>query len=733
MTRQRSKQAHTTPGPAQTPSADRMCARIYLVDESGEEVRLNREQVRTSIRQERSLEVRTRRARQAAILRAACEDRAANANLLREEREHERGIKEFWLSLRVPVRKARKRSYEKERRLRVESLGPRPRQLPSYSKAIVDARGRHGVYYQAKYVSGRKGASAIGCTKQAWLYLIRHGAYEHHNIVVPSIVSNMGADALEIGACCDLLESVQRAERANAKLFTKVIIRLPHDLTPEGRVVVMHDLCEQAFGAFDLPYAAVVHTPSEEGNQKNYHAHIMVWWRPTIHTAPYEWQMAKDLATEHDSREMTLVHRELFAEILTRVCKAEGREREYTGLSHAQRGLAIKPQAKLGPHLTAAYRAGEQVPAVERQAEVIRQNEALLQADLVGKAIEKIEQLRAGLRHTKPIEKRLAIAKASAVRLPARPVANRLPAVLVHQSEPRIDRGRNLDRGAVQQPLLQATLIGSPRRIDLMTTSLHRPSLPATSEPLSKRHFRELTGRPAEVSRHSTVRAQLPLVPMARIRGPFATYTLRNNASRAISANSPVIESTGAVQFGDTPNVLPLRTHSRLLDQPSSPSTIPLPRATAATIHPIRALGAVVRTAGATGSASHALLKAAPPDESQSARSLVPRAVPNPARQTRIGGVNLAKGVPLQLSVVLQSGGTKYRLNGTRKPLPQSGQPATAHTLRASSLSEATPGHNALAGELVCLARVRALPSWCRSGLRRSARVLPRAMCPSSS
>lgn len=367
---------------------------IRHVDDDGNVTRLTFGELKTLIRQQRNEEARMSRERRAEVLRMVREDRAARTSFLKEEREAERRIKSFWASLRVRVREPRKKPDRQGRRFELEIRRPRPRGLPTYSKDIIDAFGRRGIYYRARYVSAREGASYLGCAKAVWRYMVREGAVELDSLGVPSVLSNMGQDGLEVGACCDLLESVQRAERSNAKLFTTIEVNLPHDLSPEARLVLLHRFCEEAFGAFDLPYAAVVHNPPEGGDQRNTHAHIMVWWRPVIRTAPYEWQVAKDLATEHDSIEMTKVQRELFAGAMTWASQAEGKKRVYTGLSHAERGLAILPTVKIGKDMVELHRRGERVALIERNADIIRRNEALIAADQLRDGIARAEAIR---------------------------------------------------------------------------------------------------------------------------------------------------------------------------------------------------------------------------------------------------------------------------------------------------------------------------------------------------
>ena len=375
--------------------------RIYLADGSGKRSRLTAADIRERVRQERNEATRAKRTCRVEAIERRAASMADRMAYLQVWRELERSVDEDWLRLRVPVRKARKRPTVEGRTYVPESRRSRPRLLPSYSKPVIDPAGRQGIYYRARYVSGKAGASHVGCAKAVWRYFIRAGAYEISAVGVPSVVSNMGMDALEIGACCDLLESVQRSARANGKLFTTIEVNLPHDISPEARLVILHEFCENAFGAYDLPYCAAVHHPSPEGDQRNTHAHIMVWWRPTVRTAPYEWSVAKHLATEHDSQEMTTGHRELFAATMTRVSTLQGHNRTYTGLSHAARGLAIKPTKKIGKERAQMYRRGEAIPMVARNAETIRSNEKILATEAARATIAHTQDLADKLSRTR--------------------------------------------------------------------------------------------------------------------------------------------------------------------------------------------------------------------------------------------------------------------------------------------------------------------------------------------
>lgn len=371
------------------------------------------------VRQRKDEGARAVRARREASARKAeaISDARVRRAFERECAARDREIEGFWRRFRrrapqQPDGVARHRAGEDAKRQR--SSGPivatvalgqeRPRtapldsglQLPSYAKPVLDRQGRRGVYLSARYLSAK--SASHGCARRLARYVTDPGHVEHDAEGNAMTGSNVGETRTEIGAAFSLVEDLNRAARANAKVVFHLIVQLPHDLTPEQRAAILRDWCEDQFDVHDLPYVWAVHTPDAEGNQRNTHGHVAVTFRPLVRTAPFTWYAAREVSAERDNPKAFRVMRERFAASMTDVCQAAGMNRVYTGLSHAERGLKIKPTQHLGPHNTRLVRQGKYVAANARNQSKIARNEAMLGIIRLNERQAMLDQRRARVR-----------------------------------------------------------------------------------------------------------------------------------------------------------------------------------------------------------------------------------------------------------------------------------------------------------------------------------------------
>lgn len=339
----------------------------------------------------------------------ATEDRRVRRELEREEAERQRDIDAFWRSMKRKVKPERETGRHQPEHDRVGRSGGgspasrSPIALPAYPAPIVDRRGQVGVFMASTYLSAR--TSAYGCMKRLSYYVTKPESLEQVE-GEGAFFSNMGETRHEIAEGMMLVEDANRAARANAKVAVTFIVQLPHDVTPQERLRILRIWCEEKLGVHDLPYVAALHKPSKEGDQRNHHGHVVTSFRPAYRTEPYAWRIARGLRSELDNPAMFEEFRRDFATIMTAVVQIAGKDRIYTHLSHAARGLKHKPIEKLGPHKTKLVRQGEHVPANARNARTIATNEARA-------AIERIEERNA--RRRRHVE-RLAALKAAIAR-----------------------------------------------------------------------------------------------------------------------------------------------------------------------------------------------------------------------------------------------------------------------------------------------------------------------------
>lgn len=250
--------------------------------------------------------------------------------------------------------------------------------LPSYDGPIIDRQGRQGIVMTLEYDGAKK--HSFGIVGRRIVYISDPDHCELDILGRAIFISNMGGHLAEILMGADLVELAQRESRADAKLDVSIIIQLPHDVPQEVRVAIMKAVSHELFGRHSLPFAASLHRPDPNGDQRNYHCHIVGSWRPMTRTAPYSWEIAEDYRSDLDGAAYWRHARRRVAEIMTGTLERAGTERHYTHLSNAERGLPHKPQKKLDKRKTRTAREGDFVADVEANRRTMEANIALAKA-----------------------------------------------------------------------------------------------------------------------------------------------------------------------------------------------------------------------------------------------------------------------------------------------------------------------------------------------------------------
>ena len=464
--------------------------------------------------------------------------------LEREEAEHQRGIDDFWHSLKRKVRPERRPDHGVAERKPVIPRGGRaiarpPFQLAAYPGPIVDRRGRIGIFMSSTYLAAK--TTEYGCMKRLAYYVTKPDHLESEQ----SFFSNMGEDRHEIACGMSLVEDANRAARANGKVTVTHIIQLPHDVTPEQRMTILRVWCEEKLGIHDLPYVAAVHKPSPDGDQRNYHGHVVTSFRPAYRTGRYAWRIGRSPRTDLDNPAMFEEYRCDFATIMTAVVQIAGKDRIYTHLSNAARGLKHKSTEKLGPHKTRAVRDGEYVPANERNRRTIATNETLAAVDRLDMRAEQNQRRIARLMALKAIA--------------ARPLSRVVEAVMREQAK----RVSALTAGVspALPKITNALLAAAARATDALRLAMTAPDdadapalvdAPTLQQAMPLDDTARVPSIPA-VFTHFPIAARLP-------SGPIAEAVRADGQARNLSA--PIAVATDSV----TPGVANSRRPSSRVD-----------------------------------------------------------------------------------------------------------------------------------------------------------------------
>ena len=335
-------------------------------------------------------------------------DRSARVRLIKEAKEGRdyrrsvlRLLRELGLSVtgegwgrwrRVKIRKASEKQSRAARKRVMNSKGVRVN-LPKYVKAIRDARGRVAVFLDIKYLGLKSKGWRKGLAADHAKYCFRADALEEAEVQLADPISNVAETPKECAAFWNAIEPMEEGYRANSRVQMRFVGALPHFLTAAQRRAIVREFGEQAFGRYGLGYMAAGHCPDANGDDRNWHFHMLATTRQVVRLGDHEWAFSDEKLTEAFTPDGLLRTRAIFAAVVNRHCRAAGFDNRYTHQKYEDRDLAAFRTEKIGPARMAAHEAGEEVAAIERNRRRIAANEAGVAAQLCGAKLALHERL----------------------------------------------------------------------------------------------------------------------------------------------------------------------------------------------------------------------------------------------------------------------------------------------------------------------------------------------------
>ncbi|MCB0104501.1 MAG: MobA/MobL family protein, partial [Caldilineaceae bacterium] len=152
-----------------------------------------------------------------------------------------------------------------------------------------------------------------------------------------------------------LWNAVEQAEkRKDAQLAREVEVSLPHELSHEQRRDLLANFAKDRFVAKGMIADISYHAPGKGGDDRNYHAHILLTLRPLNDHGKFgnknrDWNHKQSLVQD----------REAWANYLNQALERVGSQAHVDSRSFQERGLAQKPTKHLGPDATEMERRGE--------------------------------------------------------------------------------------------------------------------------------------------------------------------------------------------------------------------------------------------------------------------------------------------------------------------------------------------------------------------------------------
>lgn len=207
-------------------------------------------------------------------------------------------------------------------------------------------------------------------TAQAHDYT-RKGGVLHSEIMAPDNAPDWMRDRGQ------LWNAVEAAEgRKDAQLAREIQLSLPHELDAETRKALVREFCQTNLVDHGMIADIALHSPSQQGDERNHHAHVMVTMRDLTGDG-----FGKKNRSWNDS-ERVEGWREDWARIQNRALERSGSRDRVDHRSLDAQGLDRQPTKHLGPIATEIERSGR---ASHRGDE--------------NRAIDRVNQARDAVRH----------------------------------------------------------------------------------------------------------------------------------------------------------------------------------------------------------------------------------------------------------------------------------------------------------------------------------------------
>lgn len=176
----------------------------------------------------------------------------------------------------------------------------------------------------------------------------RKGGVVHSEVLTPQGTPEWMADRSQLW---NAVEAVER--RKDAQLAREVQLSLPHELDQESRKRLVLDFVQEQFVNRGMIADVAIHAPSDKGDDRNHHAHIML----TMRELTGEGFGNKN--RDWNNPEMLEQWRQEWAHHQNRALEREGHAERVSHLSYEAQGIDREPSQHLGPVASDMERNGK--------------------------------------------------------------------------------------------------------------------------------------------------------------------------------------------------------------------------------------------------------------------------------------------------------------------------------------------------------------------------------------
>jgi hypothetical protein len=157
-------------------------------------------------------------------------------------------------------------------------------------------------------------------------------------------------------------------KRVDSVPAREVLLALPHELTDAQRRELVEDFAKKSFVERGMIADYAIHRPSQDGDQRNHHAHILL----TTRDVGPEGFGAKN--RDWHAKEFVIDIRREWAEIANQHLARHAPGVEISEKTLAEQGIDRAPTQHKGPEVTAMERRGERTTKGENNRDIVAEN-----------------------------------------------------------------------------------------------------------------------------------------------------------------------------------------------------------------------------------------------------------------------------------------------------------------------------------------------------------------------
>ena len=232
---------------------------------------------------------------------------------------------------------------------------------------VSRATGRSAVAAAAYRSAERHTDDRTGITHD---YTRKQGVL-HSEIMAPAGSPSWAYDRAAVWNAAEAIED-KSTRRAVAKTGRDFIIDLPYEVSAENRLMCARQFARHLCDTYGMVVDFAVHEPDKDGDQRNYHAHVLTSTR--VMTDAGFGSKLRELDDPRMSAKHIEAIREKWAEIQNAAYIREGLDLRADHRSYEAQGLDKGATVHLGPSASAIERRGERSELGDKNREILADN-----------------------------------------------------------------------------------------------------------------------------------------------------------------------------------------------------------------------------------------------------------------------------------------------------------------------------------------------------------------------